>query len=39
MEENKKERYEAPEIVVVELKTEGRFLMASDDDYGDVWNI
>lgn len=39
MEEKNKERYEAPEIVVVELKIEGRVLMDSQDDYGDEWTI
>lgn len=39
MEEKNKERYEAPEIVVVELKIEGRVLMDSQDDYGDEWAI
>ena len=33
MEEKNKERYEAPEIVVVELKVEGRVLMDSNADW------
>lgn len=39
MEENKKECYEAPEVVIVRIKPEGRVLMASQDDYGDEWAI
>lgn len=33
MEENKKERYEAPEVLVVELKTRAQILQASQDNY------
>lgn len=31
MEEKNKERYEAPEVVVVELKVEGRIMQISGD--------
>ena len=39
MEENSKERYEAPEIVVVEIKTEGCILAYSIPGYEDEDNI
>ena len=39
MEEKNKERYEAPEIVVVEIKTEGRILGYSIPGYEDEDNI
>lgn len=35
MEENKKERYEAPEIVVVELKMDKTILQGSLPPFGD----
>ncbi len=38
MEENSKERYEAPEIVVVEIKTEGCILQGSNADWEDFGN-
>lgn len=33
MEEKNKERYEAPEVVVVELKMDGHILQFSSEDY------
>lgn len=39
MEENSKERYEAPEVVIVKIKPEGRVLMASQDPYGDAYEL
>ena len=39
MEEKNKERYEAPEVVVVELKVEGRILSYSIPGYENEDNI